>query len=81
MTIKKTVKVKPTGSPATAATAAGGATIANRFKLDTTAPEAKRPAASGTAVKVAGIAGLVALVVVGILTFVLYKHWEFLMPA
>ena len=75
MTIKKTVK---TTRPTVAATAGNGA-VADRFRLDAPDPSAK-PATS-TATTVAGIAGLIALVVVGILTFVLYKHWEFLMPA
>ena len=60
--------------------AAGGATIADRFKLDMTEPE-KKPTVSSTATTVAGIAGLVALIVAGILTYILYQHWEFLMPA
>ena len=79
MTIKKPMKAKAFAASA-AAPAAGGATIANRFKLDMNEP-AKRPAASSTATTVAGIAGLIALVVAGILTYILYQHWEFLMPA
>ena len=79
MTIKKPMKAAAPAAE-TAAPAAGGATIANRFKLDMTEPE-KKPTASSTATTVAGVAGLVALVVAGILTYVLYQHWEFLMPA
>ena len=79
MTIKKPMKAAATAADA-AAPAAGGATIANRFKLDMTEPE-KKPAASSTATTVAGIAGLIALIVAGILTYILYQHWEFLMPA
>ena len=75
MTINKTVK---TTRPSVAAPSGNGA-VADRFRLDAPDPSA-RPATS-TATTVAGIAGLIALVVVGILTFVLYKHWEFLMPA
>ena len=75
MTIKKTVK---TTRPSVAATSGNGA-VADRFRLDAPDPSAK-PAA-GTATTVAVVAGLIALGVVGILTFVLYKHWEFLMPA
>ena len=60
--------------------APGGAAIANRFKLDLTEPE-KKPTVSSTATTVAGVAGLIALVVAGILTYILYQHWEFLMPA
>ena len=79
MTIKKPMKTAATAADA-AAPAAGGAAIANRFKLDMTEPE-KKPAASSTATTVAGVAGLIALIVAGILTYILYQHWEFLMPA
>ena len=79
MTIKKPMKAAAPAADATAP-AAGGATIADRFKLDMTAPE-KKPAAAGASTTVAGIAGLIALVVAGILTYILYQHWEFLMPA
>ena len=81
MTIKKTVKVKPTGSPAASASpAGGGATIADRFKLDMPDPKARK-SASGPATTCALVAGLIALAVVGILTYVIWQHWEFLMPA
>ena len=79
MTIKKPMKAPVPASDA-AVPAAGGATIADRFKLDMTEP-AKKPTVSSTASTVAGIAGLVALIVAGILTYILYQHWEFLMPA
>ena len=79
MTIKKPIKAAAPAADA-AAPAAGGATIADRFKLDMTEPE-KKPAASSTATTVAGVAGLIALIVAGILTYILYQHWEFLMPA
>ena len=79
MTIKKPMKTAVTAAD-TAAPAAGGATIANRFKLDMSEPE-KKPATGGTATTVAGVAGLIALVIAGILTYILYQHWEFLMPA
>ena len=79
MTIKKPMKAPAPASDATVP-AAGGATIADRFKLDMTEP-AKKPTVSSTASTVAGIAGLVALIVAGVLTYILYQHWEFLMPA
>ena len=79
MTIKKPMKTAVTAAD-TAAPAAGGATIANRFKLDMTEP-AKKPTVSSTATTVAGVAGLIALIVAGILTYILYQHWGFLMPA
>ena len=74
MTIKK--PMKSAASPAAPATT-GGATIADRFKLDAPPPPPKT--SGGT--KAAFIAGLLALAVAGILTYMLYKHWEFLMPA
>ena len=79
MTIKKPMRAAATAAD-TAAPAAGGVTIANRFKLDMNEPT-KKPAASSTATPVAGVAGLIALIVAGILTYILYQHWEFLMPA
>ena len=80
MTIKKPMKAPAPASDA-AVPAAGGATIADRFKLDATDPAAKKPAAGGTASTIAAVAGLLALAVAGILTYILWQHWEFLMPA
>ena len=79
MTIKKPRKTAATAGAAVPAT--GGATIANRLKLDMPDPGAKKPAPTGVATKCAATAALIALAVAGILTFILYKHWEFLMPA
>lgn len=79
MTIKKPMKAPAPASDA-AAPAAGGATIADRFKLDMTEP-AKKPASGGPASTIAAVAGLLALAVAGILTYILWQHWEFLMPA
>ena len=79
MTIKKPMKAPAPASDA-AVPAAGGATIADRFKLDMTEP-AKKSAVSSTASTVAAVAGLLALAVAGILTYILWQHWEFLMPA
>lgn len=78
MTIKKTIK-KPT-TTAAAAPAAGGATIADRFKLAPTTPVAGATV-NKKAAMYAFIAGLLALAVSGVLTYILYQHWEFLMPA
>lgn len=58
----------------------GGATIASRLALDTSnAP--KQSEAAGKATTAAAIAGLLALVVAGVLTYILWQHWDFLMPA
>lgn len=77
MTIKKT---KPASAPAPAAPAAGGATIADRFKLDV--PDASAKKGGGSVSKkstmIALAAGLAALAVAGVLAFVLYQHWDFL---
>ena len=87
MTIKKIKPVKPAAAPAAtpaaapAAPAAGGATIADRFKLDVPAQSAKKGGGGTVGKKAAAIAlvvGLVALTVAGILAFVLYQHWDFL---
>lgn len=75
MKIKKTAK-----TTMKAPAAPGGATIADRFKLDDDFGAKKTgPAPKSTAA--AFFTALVALGVAGVLTFMLYKHWEFLMPA
>ena len=71
MKIKKTAKT-------TIKAPSGGATIADRFRLDVDDGAKKATPKSTTA---AFFIALVALGVAGLLTFMLYKHWEFLMPA
>lgn len=81
MTIKKPIKTGGAPeAPASAAAPVGGATIADRFKLDMADPNVGKPAA-GTGAVVTLIAGLIALAVAGILTFIIYQHWEFLRGA
>ncbi|MBR2065607.1 MAG: hypothetical protein IJ983_00800 [Kiritimatiellae bacterium] len=63
-------------APGPNAGAPGGATIADRFKLD--APVQKQAPKGTTAVF---ICALISLGVVGVLAYMLWKHWEFLMPA
>lgn len=63
-----------------AAPAVGGATIADRFKLDITDPSAKK-APAGKGAMVAVVAGVIALAVAGILAFIIYQHWDFLKAA
>ncbi len=77
MTIKKPMK-EAAETPAAPVT--GGATIADRFKLDMPDPNAQK-AAAGKGTTFAVVAGLLALAVVGVLTFVIYQHWEFLQGA
>ena len=79
MTIKKTIK-KPTAPAAAEGAPAGGATIADRFKLAPTAP-VQGATVNRKAATAALIAGLLALGASGILVYILYQHWEFLMPA
>lgn len=77
MKIKKPI---PAGGPVGATT--GGATIADRFKLDLTNPaEAKGPTVGKKETTFAFAAGLLALAVAGLLTYILYQHWVSLMPA
>ena len=77
MTIKKPMKA-PASPAAPAAT--GGAAMASRLRLDAPDPAAAKSAPVGGVVP-AFAAALVALVVSGILTYMLWKHWEFLMSA
>ena len=77
MKIKKTKMMKTPASEG-----AGGAAIADRFKLDpvdTTAP--RNGYISKNAAMSALVFGLIAFVVTVTLTVMIYKHWEFLMPA
>ena len=77
MTIKKATGASD--AVAEMAPVTGGATIADRFKLDI--PAEKTTKGPGKSTAVAFIAGLAALAVVGILTFVMYQHWEVLKDA
>ena len=65
MTIKKPMKKE-------------GATIASRFRLDTTTPV---KTSGGKATTVAFSAAMLSLAVAGVLVYLLWKHWEFLMKA
>ena len=67
MTIKKNVSVPESAdSP-----------MVDRFKLDQDSGAKGASAATTIAV----VAGLLALAVVGVLTFVIYQHWEYLQAA
>ena len=79
MKIKKPTVMKAPGAGA----ATGGAAIAERFRLDNIEAEVAGKAQRGTIGKgAAGAAvGIVALALSAILLFVLFRHWEFLMPA
>ena len=82
MTIKKPISKATTAVPeAGSPTAAGGAAIADRFKLDLQDAGVKKSASGGVGATIAAIAGFVALIVAGVLTFVIYQHWEFLRGA
>lgn len=82
MTIKKPVSKPAADAPeALSSPAVGNATIADRFKLDLQDPAANKGSSGGVAATIAAIAGFIALVVSGVLTFVIYQHWEFLQGA
>ena len=78
MKIKKTKMMKTPASEG-----AGGAAIADRFKLDPVATTAApgNGSISKTAATAALVFGLIALAVTVTLTVMIYKHWEFLMQA
>ena len=79
MTIKKPMKATADSNIPEIPPATGGATIADRFKLDV--PDAKANPAAGAATTAAAVAGLVALAIAGVLTYMLWQHWDYLMPA
>ena len=91
MTIKKIKPIKPAAAPAAqvstgdnapsaaAPAAPAGATIADRFKLDVPEAKATKGGSVGkTAATIALVVGFAALVLAGVLTFVMYQHWDFL---
>ncbi len=78
------MKIKKPASQGPATAPAGGAAIAARFQLDpvaTTASSAKNGVVGKKSALTALIAGCICLALASILTFMLYKHWEYLMPA
>ncbi len=76
MTIKK---INDTASSGQVAGGTEGVTIADRFRLDL--PDANAKPAGGKVSTVTVAAAFIALAVVGMLAYTLWKHWEFLMPA
>ena len=77
MKIKKTKMMKTPASEG-----AGGAAIADRFKLDPVdTPAPRNGYISKKAATTALVFGLIAFVITVSLTVMIYKHWEFLMPA
>lgn len=70
----KTIKAPGADSPA----GGGGATIADRFKLDVPA-KGGTGTVGRTSTAVAFSAALVALALIGGLAAMLYYHWEYLM--
>ena len=69
-------------SKAAPANGAGGAAIADRFKLDTVSgPVYKGPTIGKTASLVALIAGFICLGLAATVTTLLYLHWDYLMRA
>lgn len=62
--------------------AGGGATIADRFRLEAPAEKAKpaQGGPAGMATTIAFSAAVVALVLIGYLALTLYRHAEYLLP-
>ena len=81
MTIKKIKTAPKPAEPSADPAPVGGAAIADRFKLDLQDPSEKKSSSGGVAATIAAVAGFIALGVAGILTFVIYQHWEFLKGA
>ena len=77
MKIKKPKTIKAPSSEG-----AGGAAIADRFKLEPVDNSAPRGGYVGRkSAMTALIFGLIALTITIVLTVTIYKHWEYLMPA
>ncbi len=73
---------KPKAIKAPSAAGTGGATIADRFKLENVEASAKRGGTVGRkSAMLALVFGLAALAVTVTLALTLYKHWEYLMQA
>jgi hypothetical protein len=72
MKIKKQMTVKAPGG-----SSSGGATIADRFKIEPTVNKRSSGGANSTATKVAFFAGFLALCAVGGLAWFAYQHAEF----
>jgi hypothetical protein len=78
MTLKKTATAA-VAEPMSAVNE-GGAIIADRFKLDIPDPSANKPK-GGKLAAVTLVVALAAMAVAGVLTFIMYQHWEFLKGA
>ena len=78
MTLNKTTPSME--SEAMTAVNEGGAVIADRFKLDLPDPSAQKQK-GGKLAAVTLVVALLAMAVAGVLTFVMYQHWEFLKGA
>ena len=73
------MKIKKSKAMTVQPGAAGGAAIADRFKLDVPAgPSAKNGTVNKTAALVALVAGIACLAAVGVLAYLLWDHWQFL---
>jgi hypothetical protein len=78
MTLKKTAAAAE--AEPMSAVSEGGAIIADRFKLDVPDPSANRQK-GGKLAAVTLVVALAAMAVAGVLTFIMYQHWEFLKGA
>jgi len=76
------MKIKKSKAMTVQPGAAGGAAIADRFKLDAApAPSASTGTISKNAALCALVAGFICLALAGVLAFMLYDHWAYLMRA
>ena len=73
MKIKKPMSVKTPG----AAKASGGATIADRFKIDTMSNGAPKASSTGAGTKVAFTAAFISLCLLGGIVWFMYQYFEF----
>jgi len=84
MKLKKPMTIKAPSAAGASPAAGGGATIADRFKLEpvqATAAKSGAGTVNKTAATIALVAAVAALAVAGVLTFMLYDHFNFLKGA
>jgi len=71
------MKIKKNSGPEAAAPTAGGAVIADRFRLDVDSNASKGPAGvNKTAAAIAMTAALISMVLVGVVAALMYVNWE-----
>lgn len=81
MKLKKTMKIKKPVVTQADGASSGGPAINSRLRLDPVAPQKDLPTSGGLSATFAFAFGLIALLTSGLLAYMLYLHWEYLMPA